>query len=173
MHKWGSSDSFPYVITIFSAPNYCGSYDNKAAVLILKKGNLQLKQYQEYEAPYRLPDNLNLISWSMPFLAEKILAMFFQILNACSPAELKYNAKSDQSAATEQLKGETAEQQEKIEKRKRLRQKIIALGRMQAMLGTLRENSEVLLQMKQVSLDGKLPRGLLLQRKSEIKFDIN
>ena len=44
---------------------------------------------------------------------------------------------------------------------------------MQAMLGTLRENSEVLLQMKQVSLDGKLPRGLLLQRKSEIKFDIN
>jgi len=71
------------------------------------------------------------------------------------------------------LKGETAEQQEKLEKRKRLRQKIIALGRMQAMLGTLRENSEVLLQMKQVSLDGKLPRGLLLQRKSEIKFDIN
>lgn len=71
------------------------------------------------------------------------------------------------------MKGETAEQQEKIEKRKRLRQKIIALGRMQAMLGTLRENSEVLLQMKQVSLDGKLPRGLLLQRKSEIKFDIN
>jgi len=26
MHKWGSKDSFPYVITIFSAPNYCGSY---------------------------------------------------------------------------------------------------------------------------------------------------
>lgn len=43
MHKWGSSDSFPYVITIFSAPNYCGSYKNKAAVLILKNNNLQLK----------------------------------------------------------------------------------------------------------------------------------
>lgn len=45
MHKWGSKDSFPYVITIFSAPNYCGSYNNKAAVLILKNNNLQLKQY--------------------------------------------------------------------------------------------------------------------------------
>lgn len=43
MHKWGSKDSFPYVITIFSAPNYCGSYKNKAAVLILKNNNLQLK----------------------------------------------------------------------------------------------------------------------------------
>ena len=45
MHRWGSKDSFPYVITIFSAPNYCGSYNNKAAVLILKNNNLQLKQY--------------------------------------------------------------------------------------------------------------------------------
>ena len=45
MHKWGSSESFPYVITIFSAPNYCGSYNNKAAVLILRNNNLQLKQY--------------------------------------------------------------------------------------------------------------------------------
>ena len=88
MHKWGSKDSFPYVITIFSAPNYCGSYNNKAAVLILKNNNLQLKQYQETEAPYRLPDNLNLISWSMPFLAEKITGMLYTILKNCTPAEL-------------------------------------------------------------------------------------
>lgn len=36
MHKWGAKDAFPYVITIFSAPNYCGTYKNKASVLILK-----------------------------------------------------------------------------------------------------------------------------------------
>jgi len=89
MHKWGSNDSFPYVITIFSAPNYCGSYNNKAAVLILKNNNLQLKQYQEIEAPYRLPDNLNLISWSMPFLAEKVTSILYHILRNCSPAELR------------------------------------------------------------------------------------
>jgi len=87
MHKWGT-DSFPYVITIFSAPNYCGSYNNKAAVLILKNNNLQLKQYQETEAPYRLPDNLNLFSWSMPFLAEKITSMLYGILRNCTPKEL-------------------------------------------------------------------------------------
>jgi len=40
------------------------------------------------------------------------------------------------------------------------------------MLGNLRENSEVILKMKQVSLDGKLPRGLLLEKRSSIKFDM-
>ena len=33
MHKWGSRDSFPYVITIFSAPNYCGEFDNAGAMM--------------------------------------------------------------------------------------------------------------------------------------------
>jgi hypothetical protein len=42
---------------------------------------------------------------------------------------------------------------------------------MNVMLGNLRENSEVILKMKQVSLDGKLPRGLLLEKKSLVKFD--
>jgi serine/threonine-protein phosphatase 2B catalytic subunit len=40
MHRWGNKDSFPYVITIFSAPNYCGYYDNKGSILILDDGNL-------------------------------------------------------------------------------------------------------------------------------------
>ena len=43
MHKWDGPQSFPYVITIFSAPNYCGYYDNKAAVLIIKGDDLSLK----------------------------------------------------------------------------------------------------------------------------------
>ena len=172
MHKWGSKDSFPYVITIFSAPNYCGSYNNKAAVLILKNNNLQLKQYQETEAPYRLPDNLNLISWSMPFLAEKITGMLYQMLKVCSPQELMEFETKDETDAKQQITTQSEKDLEKIERKKRLKQKIIALGRMNAMLGNLRENSEVILQMKQVSLDGKLPRGLLLEKRSSIKFDL-
>ena len=33
MHKWNETDDFPLVITIFSAPNYCDSYNNKGAVI--------------------------------------------------------------------------------------------------------------------------------------------
>ena len=89
MHRWGAKDSFPYVITIFSAPNYCGSYKNKASVLILRNNNLQLKQYSDSEPPYQLPEGLDLFSWSLPFLAEKVTSMLYNILKQCTPAELK------------------------------------------------------------------------------------
>ena len=80
MHRWDGPASFPYVITIFSAPNYCGYYENKASVLIIDKGNLSLKQYDESETPYRLPDNMDVFSWSMPFLAEKVVSMLYTIV---------------------------------------------------------------------------------------------
>lgn len=91
MHKWDGPQSFPYVITLFSAPNYCGYYDNKAAVLILDDGNLSLKQYDETDPPYRLPNNLDVFSWSIPFLIEKVISMLFQILDKVSTEDLEEN----------------------------------------------------------------------------------
>jgi serine/threonine-protein phosphatase 2B catalytic subunit len=35
MHKWEGEDAFPHVITVFSAPNYCNCYSNKAAIIIM------------------------------------------------------------------------------------------------------------------------------------------
>lgn len=35
MYHWGGKKQFPTVITIFSAPNYCDFYNNKAAVIRL------------------------------------------------------------------------------------------------------------------------------------------
>lgn len=95
MHRWGNKDSFPYVITIFSAPNYCGYYDNKGSILILDEGNLQLKQYQETEPPYRLPDGLNVFSWSLPFLAEKVSSMLYTIVKKCSNFDEEEDGQKD------------------------------------------------------------------------------
>lgn len=47
------------------------------------------------------------------------------------------------------------------------------MGKMNVMLKSLREGSEDILKMKNMSPDGKLPRGILLDRKSTIKFDVN
>ncbi len=33
MHRWGGSQAFPSVITVFSAPNYCGEFDNAGAMM--------------------------------------------------------------------------------------------------------------------------------------------
>lgn len=36
MHRWNGMSNFPSVITVFSAPNYCGSYSNSGAVMVVK-----------------------------------------------------------------------------------------------------------------------------------------
>lgn len=92
MHKWDeNSSSFPFVVTIFSAPNYCGTYKNRAAVLILKNSNLQMKQFSAVETPFNLPDGMDLFTWSLPFLSEKVNLMLNEILNNCTLAELRQN----------------------------------------------------------------------------------
>jgi serine/threonine-protein phosphatase 2B catalytic subunit len=155
MHKWDGAQSFPYVITLFSAPNYCGYYENKASVLIIDQGNLNLKQYESNDAPYKLPDNLDVISWSFPFLAEKVANMLHSILkkggetlgadgvdvNAILSSEVDKNKKK-----TLVMKG-----------------KVATFSRLNRMYTTLREESEALLLLRDLCPDGKLPRGLLLE----------
>ena len=50
-----------------------------------------------------------------------------------------------------------------------MRGKINSVAKMSKMFSTLREESELLLQIKNISPDGKLPRGILLQGKPAIK----
>lgn len=47
--------------------------------------------------------------------------------------------------------------------------KISSVARLSRMYTTLREESEMLLKIKNISPDGKLPRGLLLEGKPAIK----
>ena len=47
--------------------------------------------------------------------------------------------------------------------------KVSSVARMNRMYTTLREESEMLLKIKNISPDGKLPRGILLEGKPAIK----
>jgi serine/threonine-protein phosphatase 2B catalytic subunit len=164
MHRWDGPASFPYVITIFSAPNYCGYYENKASVLIIDRGNLSLKQYDESEPPYKLPDNMDVFSWSMPFLAEKITQMLVTIVS-------KFDTDDDEGDLNLNEKDLTGMSKEEImEKKSRMmKNKVKSIAKMSKMFATLREESETLLKIKNMSPDGKLPRGLLLDGKPAIR----
>jgi len=99
MHRWGGSQAFPSVITVFSAPNYCGSYKNKGAVILIENDKMNIKQYKDVEQPFNLPNNLDLFSWSLPFLADKIGEMLDSVLkrNALvSKEKLKLSKTSSQ-----------------------------------------------------------------------------
>ena len=82
MHRWGGSAAFPSVITVFSAPNYCGTYSNKGAVILIENDKMNIKQYKDVDHPFHLPGDIDLFTWSMPFLAEKITEMLYSIVGA-------------------------------------------------------------------------------------------
>lgn len=80
MHRWGGPKAFPSVITVFSAPNYCTTYGNKGAVILIEEQKMNIKQYKDVDHPFHLPGQLDLFEWSMPFLFEKVKEMML-VLN--------------------------------------------------------------------------------------------
>ena len=58
---------------------------------------------------------------------------------------------------------------EKVKRQLIIKGKVSSVAKMTRMFATLREESEMLLQIKNISPDGKLPRGLLLEGKPAIK----
>ena len=79
MHRWGGNTAFPSVITVFSAPNYCGEYHNKGAVILIENDKMNIKQYKDVTHPFHLPGGMDLFKWSVPFLLEKVTDMLVHV----------------------------------------------------------------------------------------------
>jgi serine/threonine-protein phosphatase 2B catalytic subunit len=71
MYRKVPSSGMPATICIFSAPNYC-EYNNLAAILLIDGRQLQLKQFHSSPQPYSLPYFMNGLTWSIPFLFDKL-----------------------------------------------------------------------------------------------------
>lgn len=168
MHKWGGNSAFPSVITVFSAPNYCGTYSNKGAVILIENDKMNIKQYKDVEHPFHLPGDLDLFSWSIPFLGEKVAEMLLHIVGskqAYSPVSSKELEQIDFS----KLMIDYSKTTEKKERSEILRTKVKTVARMQRIFKNLRANSEMLIAIKKKSSDGKIPRGLLLNGSPAIR----
>ena len=78
-HSFGiSSNDFPLCITLFSAPNYCEMYDNKAAWLILSESEMDYEVIDHVPHPYILPNFMNAIQFSLPYVGEFLARVTFQ-----------------------------------------------------------------------------------------------
>ena len=173
MHKWSGNNSFPSVITVFSAPNYCGSYKNKGAVILIENEKMNIKQYKDVEQPFNLPGGLDLFTWSLPFLVDKIGEMMDHVLlknSIVSAKEIHSTRKTsvqDFSKIIEELNKEKKEQD--IAKFNKIKAKVLTMGRISLMLKNKRnKHEEILLKAVQ---DNKKPEEEEKQEEIEKHFE--
>ncbi|QRV81821.1 protein phosphatase 3, catalytic subunit [Ceratobasidium sp. AG-Ba] len=169
MYRKTKTTGFPSVMTIFSAPNYLDVYNNKAAVLKYESNVMNIRQFNCTPHPYWLPNFMDVFTWSLPFVGEKITDMLMAILNCCSQEELE--AEEEEISPAEPDAEKTAEE-DGAERRRVIKSKILAVGRMSRVFSLLREESERVSELKNVAGAGKLQQGSLATGAENVKDSI-
>ncbi|TKA41171.1 Serine/threonine-protein phosphatase 2B catalytic subunit [Friedmanniomyces endolithicus] len=171
MYRKTRTTGFPSVMTIFSAPNYLDVYNNKAAVLKYENNVMNIRQFNCTPHPYWLPNFMDVFTWSLPFVGEKITDMLIAILNTCSKEELEDETPSSSGPASPPL---TTHQESTMDpestefKRRAIKNKILAIGRLSRVFQVLREEAERVTELKTAS-GGRLPAGTLMLGAEGIK----
>lgn len=172
MYRKTRTTGFPSVMTIFSAPNYLDVYNNKAAVLKYENNVMNIRQFNCTPHPYWLPNFMDVFTWSLPFVGEKITDMLIAILNTCSKEELEDETPSTTGPVSPPLASPNMDPDSIEYKRRAIKNKILAIGRLSRVFQVLREESERVTELKTAS-GGRLPAGTLMLGAEGIKQAIN
>lgn len=156
MYKKSSETGFPSLITIFSAPNYLDVYQNKAAIMKYENNVVNIRQFNCSPHPYWLPNFMDVFSWSLPFVGEKVIDVLLNILNICSDEEL---AEYDEHIDT------LIERNNREQRKEQIRSKIRALGKVAKAYKSLRELSENV-----VTLRGLTPSTSLTELNENVEI---
>ncbi|CAF1385703.1 unnamed protein product [Rotaria magnacalcarata] len=162
MYKKCQSTGFPSLITIFSAPNYLDVYNNKAAILKYENNVMNIRQFNCSPHPYWLPNFMDVFTWSLPFVGEKVTEMLANVLNICSDEELE-----NDGTTTEEV--DVLSEAALAARKEVIRNKVRAVGKMVRYFATLREQSEDILTLKGLTAGGTLPLGTLEGGKTAIE----
>ena len=152
MYRKTRTTGFPSGMTLFSAPNYLDVYNNKAAILKYESNVLNIRQFNATPHPYWLPNFMDAFTWSLPFVGEKstlivyselsfsqdldafvvVTDMLLAMLNCCTKEEL------EESSSDEETLISPTPSEDPSERRKVIKNKILAVGRMSRVFALLR-----------------------------------
>ena len=151
MYRKTRTTGFPSVMTLFSAPNYLDVYNNKAAILKYESNVLNIRQFNATPHPYWLPNFMDGFTWSLPFVGAKITEMLLAILSVCSDQELESVSSEEEDAERQRALNDSDEEEgddtrtvadvsptEIASRRQEIKNKILAVGRMQRIFQLLR-----------------------------------
>jgi serine/threonine-protein phosphatase 2B catalytic subunit len=128
-------EGFPTVITLFSAPNYLDAYGNKGAIMHFDGQVMNIRQFEWSDHPYWLPHFMDVFTWSLPFVAEKVAHMIYRILEIIGEDE-------DHEMAEQEELAKSAPSLAAKKRREALRAKILSVAKMRARLQGMRVESE-------------------------------
>ncbi|KAJ1777271.1 3',5'-cyclic-nucleotide phosphodiesterase (PDEase) (3':5'-CNP), partial [Coemansia sp. RSA 2167] len=132
--------------------------------------------------PYWLPNFMDVFTWSLPFVGEKMTDMLLAILDICTKDELEENTSEDTAAAAAAVASSasaiaevpaaseaSAEDQvlvsarsaEMEQRRESIRKKILAVGKVARIFHILRSESETVNELKGLLGTKRLPVGQL------------
>merc|ERR1712129_275718 len=160
MQMINEQTQIPRVITIFSAPNYCDVYKNKGACLKFDDELLNIRQFVSSPHPYYLPNFMDVFTWSLPFVAEKVTDMLYSILSYENQANI--DDSKDKVMISANSKGAKT-------KGGVLKGKVVAVTKLMRMYKVLKENQNNIIRLKQLSPNGQIPHGVLSGGAKEIE----
>ncbi|KAL8450982.1 hypothetical protein Emag_002962 [Eimeria magna] len=165
------------VITIFSAPNYCDVYNNKGAVLKFEVRVLRSSISSECSSSRQQQQQQQQQQWFVGWVTE----MLYGILNPSVedgeddeeidsvelPAEvvkiMHANIVLAEDGASQRSRPPSAGTPISRERAEALRRKVQSVGRLMRVFKTIREENELIMQLKGCTPGDRIPVGLLIQ----------
>ncbi len=103
-HRFLKQREHPLLITVFSAPNYCDMYNNKAAFMLMHEDRYEYKQTVHVGHPYYLPNFMDGLTYSLPFVMENLSRLAEDIMSICLPKQDEV-VPADEQEEVERLRG--------------------------------------------------------------------
>ncbi|CAF2563737.1 unnamed protein product [Rotaria sp. Silwood2] len=102
--RQSSRTKFPVLISLFSAPNYCDTYNNEAAILKINANQqMSVSRIEAHPHPFVLPNYENGFEFGERFILYYVTHFLLSILNMYSPKELAAEDGREDKTAIELL----------------------------------------------------------------------